>query len=107
MTEQPDSTAQFAEALNNVAPGGADVDRINSRKCSSGRYDGVEYTFYGTWIPIRPIIDTVREQENFAIESMSFVDESTADNDEEPRVLVFVADLRDEQPDPAFVGPSY
>lgn len=107
MREQPDFTEEFEQALSEVGYGGADLDRIETRRCASDNYDGIEYDFYGSWVPIRAIIDVITDKEDFAIESMSYINESTDENDLEPHLNVFVADLRDRQSHPAFVGNPY
>lgn len=104
MRNQPNFTDKFRSAINNHGAAGGEIDTIDNRKCDSDRYSGREYTFYGQYIPLRPIIDTVAAEENFAIDEMSFVDESTPENDVEARLIVFVADLRDEQTHPAFTN---
>lgn len=104
MREQPDFRDDFEHELDNHGYAGANLDRITQRVCASDDYDGVEYEFYGPYIPVRPIIDVMSQQEGFRIESMGFVNESTEDNDLEPKLTVFVADVRQEfDTHPAFV----
>lgn len=93
---QRDFTDQFRTALNSNRPS-AELTNISARACSSDKYDGVEYTFYGHFIPIRPIIDVIAQSEDHGIEHFAHVDEG------EPRLIVFVADLSHEQPHPGFV----
>jgi hypothetical protein len=106
--EQPDFSEEFRDALGKVGYAGADLDRIETRKCGTDDYSGVEYEFYGHYVPIRAIIDVITGKDDFAIEEMSYVDESTEENDHEPHLNVFVADLRPvNQKHPAFVGRPY
>lgn len=65
-----------------------DIDRVTARRCTSDRFNGIEYTFYGKYIPIRPIIETVRQTNGVAIEQFSHTTEG-----EEPRLIVFVAEI--------------
>lgn len=102
MRNQPDFSDEFRTAINNHGRNGGNLDRIETRTCASDHHDGTEYHFYGWYIPIRPIIDTAAEMEDFAIESLHLTDESTAENDYEPHLTVFLADLRQEQAHPAF-----
>lgn len=110
MREQPDFTEEFENAQEKYGRRSSTdgLDRIERRACASDNHDGVEYTFYGNWVHIRPIIDVVAGKEDFGIENMTFIDESTDNNDIEPKVSVFVADLRPRnQPHPAFIGNPY
>lgn len=107
MREQPDFSDEFRGALSKVGYNGAELDRIERRRCGSDDYTGVEYSFYGSWIPIRAIVDVMSDTEDFAIESMSLIDESADVNELEPHLNVFVADLREQQPHPAFIGEPY
>lgn len=101
MRNQPDFTDEFRAALESHQPS-ADLDRIERRVCGSDDFDGAEYSFYGWYVPIRPIIDEVAQLENFAIESLAYIDESSDDNDFEPHLNIFLADLRKQQAHPAF-----
>lgn len=75
----------------------SELDEIEARSCTSDEYDGVQYNFFGRYVPIRPIIDVVAEQDGIAIEQMGHT------NDGEHVCLgVFVAELP-EQPHPAFI----
>lgn len=102
MREQPDLTEDFQRAIDNHGYAGGDVDRIETRKCGSDHNDGVEYEFYGRYVPVRPIIQLLADKDGFAIEELSFVDESSEENPYEPHLNIFVADIRTEQPHPAF-----
>ena len=99
MREQPDLSDTLRREVNKK---NAELSRIETRSCESSHHWGVEYTFYGSYVPIRPIIEAIAEYDDFAIEQLNYVNESTEDNDYEPHLNVFVADLRDEQPHPAF-----
>lgn len=96
MREQPDLSDDFRNALENHQPA-ANLDRIETRVCASDDFDGTEYEFYGWYIPARPIIEVAASHENFAIESMSYINEG-----DEPKLNIFLADLRQSQPHPAF-----
>lgn len=76
--------------------GNAEVSEITTRRCSSDRFDGVEYNIYGHYVPTRTVIDTIAEMDGLAIEHMAFIDEG------EPRLNVFVAYLP-VQDHPAFI----
>lgn len=76
----------------------ASLDRIEPRPCTSDNYDGVQYNFYGGFIPVRVIIDVVAETPGRAIEQMHFTNDV-----EEPCFGIFVAHIP-EQPHPAFVN---
>lgn len=76
----------------------SDLDRIETRSCTTDDHDGVQYNFFGIYVPIRPIIQVVAETDGVAIEHMGH----TADGDH-VCLGVFVADLP-EQPHPAFVN---
>jgi len=96
MREQPDFTERFENAVTNCRVS-AELDRVERRRCASDNYDGVEYKFYGWFVPVRPLIDSVGGLDNFAIESMSYNNEM-----DEPYFQFFLADLREGQPHPAF-----
>lgn len=65
------------------------LDRIETRACSSDNYDGVEYAFYGDYIPVMPIIEEAAHIPGHGIEEISFIEE------DDPRLLVFLADAPD------------
>lgn len=92
---ESDLSDKFAAVLNSNTA--ADLQKLSTRRCTSDNYDGIEYTFYGPYIPVRPIIDVVAEEDGYGIEQIGHVDEG------DPRLLVFVADLP-EQEHPAFVN---
>lgn len=95
MRDQPDLSDDFESALESHVPH-AELERIETRVCASDDFDGTEYEFYGNYVPIRPIIDVAASREDFAIDSLSHIDEG------EPHLNVFLADLRENQPHPAF-----
>jgi len=97
MMDQPDFSDEVREE---VEKRGGNIDKIHSRACTAGN-DGCEYILYGSYIPIRPILQFVRGKDNFAIESMQHNTES-----EQPRLIFFLADLRTPQlgDDPAFTN---
>jgi hypothetical protein len=76
----------FRQAVENEPS--SQLDRIETRRCSSDNYDGVQYKFYGNFIPVMPIIEVVSEAEGRAIEEISFTNDV-----ENPFLGVFVADL--------------
>lgn len=76
----------------------ASLTRIEARSCTSDNYDGVQYNFYGVFVPVRPLIDVVAEKDGLAIEQMHFTNDA-----EEPCFGVFVAEIP-AQPHPAFVN---
>jgi hypothetical protein len=94
-----DLTEQFRTALRQTH---GDVD-IETRSVTSDQYEGVDFCFRGTYVPVRPLINTVAETEDRAIESISFIDE-TDHGDGDAHLSIFVADLSHEQPHPAFVN---
>lgn len=73
------------------------VDRVETRRCSSDNYDGVQYNIYGEFVSARAVIDVVANVDNAAIESLYHCSDAI-----EPHLGVFVADLP-AQPHPAFV----
>lgn len=98
MRDQPNFTEEFKEVLPD------EIDRIERRVCASEKFDGADYDIYGQWVPIRPLIHVIANEENYAINSIALVDESAPENNYEPHVNMFVADLREQQEHPAFVG---
>jgi len=64
------------------------LDRIETRSCTSDNYSGVQYNFYGGFIPVRPIIDLIADKDGLAIEQMHFTNDV-----EEPCFGVFVAEI--------------
>jgi hypothetical protein len=89
-----DLSKAFEAALKQEAA--TAFDRIESRRCASDNFDGVQYNIYGNFIPIRPIIDVVAETDGAAIEQLHHTDENKT------CLGVFVADIP-EQSHPAFV----
>jgi hypothetical protein len=96
MRKQPDFTDRFEKAVTHGRANG-NIDRIESRRCSSTGFDGVEYTIYGWYVPVRPLLDSVRELDNFAINSIAYNNEL-----DEPALQFFLADLRRTDEDSAF-----
>lgn len=94
-----DLTEVFEHVLENERS--ASLDRIETRRCGSDNFDGVQYNIYGGFIPIRPIIDAVAKVDGQAIEHLHHTNDSG-----EPCLGVFVADIP-EQPHPAFVNGRY
>jgi len=94
-----DLTEVFERALEKERS--ASLDRIETRACGSDNFDGVQYNFYGGFIPIRTVIDVVAKVDGHAIEQLHFTNDV-----EEPCLGVFVADIP-EQPHPAFVNGRY
>lgn len=89
-------TERFKEAVQSDSRASS-LDRIEANACASDNFEGVQYDFFGQYVPIRPIIDVVAETEGKAIEHMGH----THDGDH-ICLGVFVADLP-EQTHPAFV----
>lgn len=75
----------------------ADCDEIDTRPCSTDKFSGVEYTFYGEYIPIRPIIDVVSTTDDVGIEQIGMVGQG------DTRLVVFVANIPN-QTHPGFVN---
>lgn len=96
MREQPDFTDRFERAVT-TCRASANLDRIERKLCSSDNFDGAEYKFYGWFVPVRPLLQSVRELDDFAIESMSYNNEM-----DEPYFQFFLADLRRANEDEAF-----
>jgi len=101
MREQTDLTDAFRAAITDAI--GAPIDRnrgeatIESRRCSSDSYNGIEYTFTRAYVPVRPILNVVSDTDDVAIEHMAFNNETG-----EPCLQVFVANTADSAPHPAF-----
>lgn len=81
-----------------ITKANGDVSTIKTRNCSSDAYHGVEFKIYGLYIPVRAVIDCVAEHDGFAIESLSFINDT-----EEPYLSVFIANIP-EQEHPAFIN---
>lgn len=89
-----DLSGAFEAALDGVRA--TEFDRIETRRCASDNFDGVQYNIFGNFIPVRPIIDVVAEVDGLAIEQLHHTD------DDNTCLGVFVAEIP-EQPHPAFV----
>lgn len=90
-------TEQFEEAIEDNL---GDVDRIETRSCSSDLFSGTEYVFFGYFVPIRPLLQVVQQEDHRAIEEMSL---ANSENEDEEKVLnIFVAET-DGVSHPAFV----
>jgi len=90
-----DLTQEFENAIESIDA--SFLHEIESRNCASDNFSGIEYRFYGAFIPVRPIIDVVAETEGAGIEQLSHA------NDARTCLTVFVANIP-EQSHPAFVG---
>jgi len=96
MREQPDFSAEIDRAASSSKT--AKVDSIDRRTCESEKYNGSEYTIRGSYVPIRPIVEIFADKDGFAIQFLSMSNEQ-----EEPCLKVFVADLRrDSSKNPSF-----
>lgn len=84
----------FEQAITNKAA--ANFEKIETRRCTSDNYDGIQYNIYGSFIPVRPVIDVVADIDGKAIEQLHLT------NDENTCLGVFVADIP-EQSHPAFI----
>lgn len=93
-----DLTDEFRQAIETDSMA-SNLDEITTRSCTTDNFDGVQYNFFGTYVPVRPIIDVVAEQDDMGIENIGH----TSDGDH-VCLGVFVADLP-EQTHPAFVNP--
>lgn len=91
-----DLTEQFRTAIEQDSIA-TDIETIESRSCESEDYDGREYNFFGIYVPIRPILDVVAEEDGAGIESIAHVQDG-----DHVCLTVFVADLT-AQEHPAFV----
>jgi len=89
-----DLSEKFEHAL--AQSNAAEFDKIETRACSSDNFDGVQYSIHGSFIPIRPIIDVVAEEDGLAIEQLFHSE------DGQTRLGVFVAEIP-EQSHPAFI----
>jgi hypothetical protein len=92
-----DLTEDFRTAIENDSMA-SDLDLIETRSCTSDEYDGTQYNFFGMYVPVRPIIDVVAEENDCAIENIGHTHDG-----EHICLGVFIADLP-EQPHPAFVN---
>jgi hypothetical protein len=81
--------SDLISAFQEEMPGYADIDEITARNCNSDDYSGIEYTFYGRVVPIRPVLDVVEETDNCGIENMTHIDEGDV------CIKIFVAHLPD------------
>lgn len=92
---------KIEEAIENDSAA-TQLDEIASHRCASDNFSGVEYDFFGAFVPIRPIIDVVAKEDGYAIEEMAYVNDCKS-----PKLIVFVAELPEPptQPHPAFVKP--
>jgi hypothetical protein len=91
-------TEKFREAIEQDNHGHS-LDSIETRHCASDNYDGIEYDFHGNYVPVKPILDVVADESDLGIEEIGHVN----DGNEHNKLAVFVADLSEEEPHPAFV----
>jgi len=89
-----DLTQEFESAIE--SSDASLLHEIESRNCESDNFSGIEYRFYGAFVPVRPIIDVVAETDGAGIEQLSYT------NDARRCLTAFVADIP-EQSHPAFV----
>jgi hypothetical protein len=92
-----DLTQEFEDAIEST--NASFLHEIESRNCESDNFSGIEYQFYGAFVPVRPIINVVAETEGAGIEHLSHT------NDGRTCLTVFVANIP-EQSHPAFVEQS-
>lgn len=104
MEKQPDFSEEFEAALDEEGYGGHELHRLENRECVSEQYEGVQYSLYGTWVAVRPLIDVISEQDGFKIETINFVNENPPSEDYEAYLSLFVADVRDLEQDSAFTS---
>lgn len=60
----------------------ADIDRIQTRTCSSEDYDGVSITVTGYVVPIRPMIESVLPFDEWRVENVGMYGDVPTENDE-------------------------
>lgn len=101
MKGQPDFSKEIRDVVESQ---GGTIEEVDARACTS-EHDGCQYTLYGSYIPIRPILQFVRQKDDFAIESMQHNTEEVR-RSKEPRLILFLADLRTPElgDDPAFTN---
>lgn len=85
---------KFEQAIK--SSNAADFEKIETRRCTSDNYDGIQYNIYGSFIPIRPVIDVVADTDGKAIDQLHFT------NDSNTYLGVFVADIPTQE-HPAFI----
>lgn len=92
-----DLTDEFKNACRSSYPNS--TPEIDSKRCSSDKFDGIDYTIRGEYIDLRAIINVVAETDGYAIEQFSFCGRAHG----EPAVVIFVAKIPQQQ-HPAFVN---
>jgi len=90
-------TEQFREA---VKENYGEVSHIESRECSSDMFKGTEYTFCGEFVPIRPLLDVIQDEDGLAVEEMNLSYSNHGDGDR--ALAIFVAETEPVS-HPAFV----
>jgi hypothetical protein len=93
-----DLTEKFRAAIEQDNHGHS-LDSIETRLCGSDNYDGIEYDFRGNYVPVRPILNVVADEQDLGIEEIGHVN----DGPERIKLVVFVADLSEKESHPAFV----
>lgn len=93
-----DLTEKFRAAIEQDNHGHS-LDSIETRHCASDNYDGIEYNFRGNFVPVRPILNVVADEQDLGIEEIGHVN----DGPEYVKLVVFVADLSEKESHPAFV----
>lgn len=96
---ESDNVDTISERLERAldADRASELDTIESRACTSDRFDGVQYYLYGSFIDARSVIDVFAETEGWAIENLFHSTDTGS-----PYLGVFAARLP-EQNHPAFV----
>lgn len=51
----------------------ADINYFNGRVCESDKYDGVSFSISGPYVEMRPILEAVRDLDNWRVESMNII----------------------------------
>jgi hypothetical protein len=93
-----DLTEDFRTAIENDSMA-TECDEIETRACASDNYSGIEYNFFGHYVPVRPIIDVVARNEGYRIEQIGHIHDG-----EHTCLSVFVATIEEEEElSPAFV----
>jgi len=94
-----DLTEAFRQAIEQDSRA-SELDRIETRSCSSENHSGIEYNFFGRYVPVRPIIDVVSHNEGYRIENIGHTHDG-----EHICLGVFVAKTKEEEEEttPAFI----
>lgn len=78
--------SELHSALNEKRP--YENYEIDARRCSSDRFDGVEFTITGEWIDIPVVYDILREKDTLFAESVN-----AAHHKDGSRLVIFVVEI--------------